>query len=52
MREPTYTVLSGYVGRDGIHRVYVKGHAGALIADEALDEGAAVRILGGKAVRA
>ena len=48
---PTYTVLSGYVSRDGVHWVYVKDHLGALIADEAYPEGTAVRIDGIRALR-
>lgn len=51
MIAPTHTVLSGYVSRDGVHYVYVKGHQGALIADEAYALGTAVRIEGNRAVK-
>ena len=52
MKTRTHTVESGYVGRDGKSRVFVKGHPRPLECDEPLPEGAAVVIVGGKAVKA
>lgn len=51
-RPQTHTVVSGYTDRDGNFRVMVKGHPLPLLSDEPLPEGAAVRIEGGKAVKA
>ena len=50
-RPQTYSVESGYTGRDGLHRVFVNGRALPLFSDEALPEGTAVVIIGNKAVR-
>lgn len=52
MKPRTHTVTGGYVSRDGKRRVYVKDHPLPLECDEALEDGAAVRIEGRKAVRA
>lgn len=51
MAVTTHIVLSGYQGRDGVFRVYVKGHSGALIADEPFAEGTAIVVRDGRAVR-
>jgi hypothetical protein len=51
MTSQTYTVLSAYQGRDGVLRVYLRGIQGAVIAAEPFDEGAAVVIRDGVAVR-
>lgn len=50
-RPQTHIVQSAYKGRDGLHRVYVKGQQNPLLCDQPLEEGAAVVIKGGKAVR-
>lgn len=50
-RPQTMIVQSAYKGRDGQTRVYVKGHPLPLLCDEPLEEGAAVVIRDGKAVR-
>jgi len=47
----THTVQSGYIARDGKPRVFVKGRALPLLADEALPEGTSIIIVGNKAVR-
>lgn len=52
MAEPTFTVLNGYLGRDGIYRVTIKDHPRPYLCDKALDEGASVRLDGGRAVKA
>lgn len=50
-RPQTHTVLNAYKGRDGKPRVYLKNHPSPLLCDEPLEEGAAVIIRDGKAVR-
>lgn len=45
MNRKTYTVESAFTGRDGLHRVYVKGHALPLFTTEPLIEGDAVMIV-------
>ena len=50
-RSQTHIVQSAYKGRDGHTRVYVKGHPLPLLCDEPLEEGAAVFVREGKAVR-
>lgn len=52
MNAKTHTVLSGYLGRDGIYRITIKDHPRPYLCDEALPEGASVRLDGGRAVRA
>lgn len=47
----TYTVETGYVGRDGKPRVFVKDHPKPLECDEPIPVGAAVVIVGNRAVR-
>ena len=47
----TYTVTSGYTDREGRHWVFVRGLGYPLRADEALPEGASVRVEGGRAFR-
>ena len=46
----THTVERTYTARDGLTRVYVSGWPRPLLCDEPLSEGAAVRIVGEKAV--
>lgn len=50
-RLQTFIVLNAYVGRDGQTRVYLKNHPVPLLCDEAFEEGAAVVIRDGRAVR-
>lgn len=52
MTTRTHIIESGYVGRDGQPRVFVKGHNKPLLCDEPLPEGTAVIIIGDKAVKA
>lgn len=51
-RPRTYTVVGGYQAQDGRRFVTLRGEPRPVPADEALPEGASVRIVGGKAVRA
>lgn len=50
-RPQTYTVLSGYRDRNDQHWITIKGHTRPYLCDEALPEGASVRLDGGRAVR-
>lgn len=55
MAEKTHTVSRSFSSGDRsapLHWALIKGHAVPLQTDELLSEGAAVRIVGGRAVRA
>lgn len=51
MTPQTYTVVSGWTNREGKHFVFLRGQPVPVPADEPLEEGAAVRIVDGRAVR-
>lgn len=51
MKAQTFSVTSGYIDREGRQWVFVRGLGYPLRADEALAEGASVRVEGGRAFR-
>lgn len=50
--QQTYTVAGSYIARDKTARVYLNGLPGSFPAAETFDEGSAVVIVNGRAVRA
>lgn len=50
--QKTYTVAGSYIARDKTARVYLNGLPGSYAAAETFDEGTAVVIVNGRAVRA